>query len=470
MENNDEKVTTEAVKTEGADVAAVRSGRRWPKLVLKAGLCLLALLLVLLLAHPLWVGCTGRSVANAVAPDFTGTDFKLADLGVNMYSGHLSLGPVELGNVTGAKSDVSAVVVPKAFSVERVVVDLSPLSLASSNIQVSRVEVVKPYVSCFNIGGTNNFQYILDNVEKKLGPDKKEKKEKSDTMVALDELLVTDVQAWLGTDFHIESVSADLRKGEIRIKAIALKNPAGASAANAFSVGSIAIDLDPATIYTKRIHIKKIEIVAPYVSYVGVDVKGKSMNNFEYILAHVLPPQTDEQKKEAEAKKAAQEKADRESGKKKDEVKVVIDELTIKDLGVKVLMMPEIKVPFAITLHDIGKESDGATVEEVGDTVMDECLKSIKKAGGNIGELGKLGLQKATELGGAAKEQAEAAAKAAGDAAKKALENVVPTDVGKAVGNAGKAVGDGAAKAAEAAGDAAKKAVDGLKNLNPFGK
>lgn len=435
---------------------------------------ILAFVLVLMLAHPLWIGWSTEKIVSSIAPGYTGTDVRLAGVGVNMYSGHVQIGRTEVGNVPGVKSDVSGVSAPMAFAVDSLKVDLDTMSLFSTNIHVSRVEIVNPYASCFNVNGTNNFLLIAENVEKKLGP-KKEKKDEKPSMVTLDELLVTGVHAWLGTDFTIESVSVNLKVGEIRVKAVNLKNPSGASAEDAVSIASISIDLDPATIYTKRIHIKKILIDSPFVSYGNADVGGKSMNNFDYVLAHVAPPKTDEEKKAA----AEKEKAEKAAGKKDDGVKVVIDEFAIKGFSVKLWMMPTVKVPFDIVLHDIGKEKDGATVDEVGDSVLKECQEAITKAGGKLGELGKLGLEKAGELGGAAVDKTKKlvgdilssdSGKTVSEGATKAMDSVGEGAKKLVESDAAKKLSEGASKAKDAVGEGAKKVGETLKGLNPFGK
>ena len=48
---------------------------------------LLALVLVLVLTIPLWLGSAVTTVANKVAPEYTGTPFSLDGVSINPYTG-----------------------------------------------------------------------------------------------------------------------------------------------------------------------------------------------------------------------------------------------------------------------------------------------------------------------------------------------------------------------------------------------
>ena len=74
----------------------------------------LVVLLVILLAVPLWIGPLGKLAANKTVPGIIQTDFKLGEFGLNPYSGSFSIGDMHVAN-------------PKNFAKENCV-DLTRLS------------------------------------------------------------------------------------------------------------------------------------------------------------------------------------------------------------------------------------------------------------------------------------------------------------------------------------------------------
>jgi len=421
----------------------------------------LALVLAVVLLHPVWVGPSARGVVNGLLPGLANVKANLDGASVNAYSGGVSIEHLMIGNVAGVKSDISGEERPEAVSLGSLKVDVSPLSLVTSRIHVNKIDIADLHASCFNVNGTNNFLCMVSNIKTKLGiKDKeKEKKEPSDVQVMVDDFTLSGLKVWLGADFTIDSVKSDMKRGVLCVNAVKLANPPGADAENAFSLKALQVELDPATIYTQRIHIRKILIDEPFASYGNVDVKGKSMNNFDYILGHVKPPAQDGEKEEKPAPETA--KAPEDASK---QVKVIIDEFTVRGLAVKLWAMPTVRVPVDITLHDIGKSSDGkeegATLEETYQEVEKSVLDAITAAGGNLGELGKAGLN------------------ALQDGTKAVLDSKTAQGAQKLITSGtnlvGDAVGDGAKKSLDAVGDGAKKGLnavgDGLKKINPFGK
>lgn len=250
-----------------------------------------------------------------------------------------------------------------------------------------------------------------------------------------------------GTDFKLEQFALNPYSGKIGLAGLTLSNPKGYEEKTAVSVKSLNVSLDFASLLSNKIHIREIVIEEPFVSYV-FDSDGT--NNFDRILANVNENLGGEKKEEAQEEEA-----------KKDGKKLVIDRLCINGTWVKYRM---IKLPIPVpTLTNIGggDDADGASPEEVKETVW-KSIQDKFSAMGNAKDLvkGFIGggsdaaanaTKAATET---VNEGAKKAAEAAGDATKKATE----------------AAGDAAKKATEAAGDAAKKAAEGLKKLNPFGK
>lgn len=124
---------------------------------------ILALVLVLVLAVPLWLGPTVTAVANKVAPEYTGTPFTLDGVSINPYTGKYRVTKLNLGNPKGYS-------VPTAFSVSNVFVDVEMSSLFTDTIHIREITINDTYVSYVSNEGTNNFEWIGAHVQEKLGP------------------------------------------------------------------------------------------------------------------------------------------------------------------------------------------------------------------------------------------------------------------------------------------------------------
>ena len=126
------------------------------KVIGKILLWALAVVVVLLLALPLWIGPVVKGVANSVVPGITGTDFHLGEFGLNPYTGTLHVGDMQLANPTNF-SEKNAVDL-KAFDVDFAMTSL----LFGKKYRVEFVEVNGIVVhSDFPKG--DNFMQIAEN-------------------------------------------------------------------------------------------------------------------------------------------------------------------------------------------------------------------------------------------------------------------------------------------------------------------
>ena len=126
------------------------------KLVAKILLWLLAGVVVLLLALPLWIGPVVKGVANAVVPGITGTDFHLGEFGLNPYTGTLHVGDMQLANPTNF-SEKNAVDL-KAFDVDFAMTSL----FFGKKYRVEFVEVNGVFVHV-DVPKAANFLQIAEN-------------------------------------------------------------------------------------------------------------------------------------------------------------------------------------------------------------------------------------------------------------------------------------------------------------------
>ncbi|MBR4617290.1 MAG: AsmA family protein [Kiritimatiellae bacterium] len=297
-----------------------------------------------------------------------------------------------------------------------------------------------------------------------------------------------------GTKFHIERFYVNPWTGAVRIKNVKLSNPEGYGEAPAFSLTSLTLDLAITELFSNKLHVKELLIEEPFASYYSHD----GVNNIDAILANVDKALGLKEEKEEEKPEE----------KEKPQMKVIIDHIRIS--GTKVKLMENDVIPpvpiMTIERKDIGKESGGASFDEVWTALSDAFMKGMGSVGDGLGALGGLIGDGAKSLGGALSEGtkslggalsegtksvtgalggaasatgdgASAAAGATADAAKNAAG--VTADAAKSVASgatdvakgAADAVSDGTKAAVDAVGDTAQKATEGVKNLfKGFGK
>ena len=374
---------TPAAETPAAETPKKKSkGKRILKVLLWTLCGLLAFVVLALLTLPLWINPVGTSLANAIVPGYTGTAFNLERLDLNPYKGKLLVSGVKLANPEGYSEK-------DAFSLGSLSVEFDTMSLISSTIRVRDITIDAPYASyVFDAAGSNNFDRIIAEVNKKLGPKEKKEKEPSETKVVIDKVTVKNVRAVVGsgavelvtltlTDFGRDDVPAKLE-----VAGVKLVNPEGFPEPDAFSLKSLSIGLETGDLSKKPMVFHDIVVDSTYVGLVYNDA-GDS--NFDVILK---PFKGDEKKDET----ASDKKKDKEKDEKKDEAEddtphVVIDKLDIA--GTKV-QYRKVTLPVPLpTFTDIGKSSkDGASMKEVADQVWEKAKGSVSGLGDFAGAIG----------------------------------------------------------------------------------
>ena len=486
---------TPAAETSAAETPKKKSlGRRILKGLLWTIGGLLLFVIVALLTLPLWINPVGTSLANALVPSYTGTAFNLERLNLNPYTGKLLVSGLKLANPEGyAEKD--------AFSLGLLSVDVEVSSLLSSTIHVRDITISSPYASyVFDAAGSNNFDRIIAEVNKKLGPkEKKEKEEPGKTKVVIDKVTIKDVRAAVGSGaFELATLTLtdfgkDDAPAKIEIAGVKLVNPKGFPEPDAFTLKSLNIGLETGDLTKKPMVFHDILVDSTYVGLVYNDA-GES--NFDVILK---PFKGDEKKDEAAASEEKKDKTEKAA--EDDTPHVVIDKLDIA--GTKV-QYRKLTLPIPLpTFTDIGKNSkDGASMKEVADQVWEKAKGSVSGLGdiagalggaigggvtnlvGNAGAIVSGGVSNV--LSGASNVLDGATSAISGgtsnvlSGAKGLLNNVLPGGEKKddepgiaekaveGAKNAGKAIGDGAKNL----GEGAKGAVEGMlkKVPNPFGK
>ena len=176
------------------------------------------------------------------------------------------------------------------------------------------------------------------------------------------------VPAQTGTEFEVGKISANVFSGKFSVEGIRLGNPKGYKPANAVTVGSVFVNLDMASLLSDVIVVKEIAVKDTFVSYVS----NNGTNNFEWISNYMAAnsKQKRKEKKEKDEKTTADKKA-------------VIDRLAVSGTVVQFEFIP-FPIP-DITLNDVGKKSNGATLSEIGDQIWKNTSKSFKSTGTALG-------------------------------------------------------------------------------------
>ena len=129
------------------------------KILLKAVVVIVALVVVALLALPLWFGPVVKGVANTAVPKVVKTDFRLGHLYLNPYTARFELRDMQLSNPTGYSEKY-------AVTLGDITFDAETTSLATDVIHIEEITVKDIFVSVVSGGENNvgNFKQIQYNV------------------------------------------------------------------------------------------------------------------------------------------------------------------------------------------------------------------------------------------------------------------------------------------------------------------
>ena len=129
------------------------------KILLRAVVCIVAIVVVALLTLPLWFGPVVKTAANAAAPGVVKTDFHMGHLHLNPYTARFELGDMQLSNPQGYPEKY-------AVTLGDIIFDAETLSLATDVIHIEEITIKSVFVSVVS-GGENdvlNFKQIQYNV------------------------------------------------------------------------------------------------------------------------------------------------------------------------------------------------------------------------------------------------------------------------------------------------------------------
>jgi len=287
------------------------------------------------------------------------------------------------------------------------------------------------------------------------------------------------------TDFKLNEFGLNQYVGTLHVGDMTLANPTNFDKANCVELGKLDVRVKPLSVFTKKIHVENITLDGLLIAATA------GFGNFMQLAENVqgekpdvtVPETAPEGTPEAgEGRPEAVEEAEAEVAKAtKDAPKVQIDKLVIKNVTVKIGVVP-IPLP-TITIEGIGADKpEGASLSDAFEAICNKVMESADALGGALGTLGTAALDAGSEAMNAALDAGAEAANAAlsagseaaaavtetasevlsgaGDAAGAAVDSVM--DVG---GSAVDTVSEGAGKAVDAVSEGAGKAVDAVKDV-----
>jgi uncharacterized protein involved in outer membrane biogenesis len=129
------------------------------------GGAIVIIVVILLVVGVSNLGPIVKRAVNTYGPKITQTAVRLEDVSVSIFSGEATLKDFVLGNPKGFKA-------PSAIRVGSVYVNVDEGSLTGDTIVIDNIEVVRPEITYEKIRGTDNFQTILNNVNRAMGSSK----------------------------------------------------------------------------------------------------------------------------------------------------------------------------------------------------------------------------------------------------------------------------------------------------------
>lgn len=169
------------------------------KIILWVIILLVLLLIVAALAINPLLSWTSSKAFNKLAPDIIGTPTHVEDVSISVYQGRIEINDLFVGNPEGFSSD-------KAFSLDKMVLEVEPSSLLGQTIRVEEIAINNPTIIVEYANGKINLSEIQKHLKSrrpakedkpsvdKPDPQKKDKGEGRKLSVNKIELTDADVQ------------------------------------------------------------------------------------------------------------------------------------------------------------------------------------------------------------------------------------------------------------------------------------
>lgn len=169
---------------------------------------------------------------------------------------------------------------------------------------------------------------------------------------------------------HVEKVDISLITGSASVKGLRVGNPPGYTTADAITLSGAAINLDPVSLFSKKILIKSVRIDSPQINYEG----SLTRSNLSTIMDNLnsTAPKKDQEKSP---------KPETMNTNDHPEPKIQIDDFLISGGKVKISLQAISKQGITLALpdmhlKDLGKENEGLTPVEMTRSILRQVLSS----------------------------------------------------------------------------------------------
>jgi len=273
-----------------------------------------------------------------------------------------------------------------------------------------------------------------------------------------------------GTPFNLGAFQLNPYVGRLHVGDVNLANPQGFDPSMALTLGKLSVEVDPLSLAGDLIIVKDITLTDLFVSYVA---NRNNESNLGVIVRNATGENPDGEKiaeyvEEPKAKRTAMDgKTGGRKSEKKAERKVIIDHLLVANVVVRFGPM-EAPMP-DIELLDIGRKSNGVTIEEAWQQVYAQVSANFGAMGVNLN-----GLIEHFSIGTDSLNEALKTIDASKIMKSEHIQGVLNT-TGQTLGATGKTTGQAlntatetTSKAADAVNqgvDKANKAIDAIKGL-----
>jgi uncharacterized protein involved in outer membrane biogenesis len=220
--------------------------------------------------------------------------------------------------------------------------------------------------------------------------------------VCLNRIIKTTVETYgpkmTQTTVTLDSVNLSLLTGSAKVKGLAVGNPKGYNTPQSFSVGLVAVGLDPMSVFSKKVVIRSIRVESPNITFEG----GLSGNNLSQISDNVNSTGQSGGTLSTNAATAPQS-----------EKKFEVDDLVVTGAEVQVVIngtgmsKPQVIPLPDIHLTDLGTGGDGITAADLTQRIMNAItsatIQSVAQTAANLGKnaanLNQIKQQGAKQLG-----------------------------------------------------------------------
>jgi uncharacterized protein involved in outer membrane biogenesis len=246
-------------------------------------LCGLVLVLAVLLAATFffWLGPTVKLLAEQIGSRALGAPITIENLSINPRKGTLLLTGFVISN-----HDMFSHTNTVSLSEVRLAIDMD--TAFSDTLVIDDILITSPHFVYEHDSVTDNITEYITNIfafakidphapkkPKAKKPVKADDPEKEPKKVIINQLRIADVKmSVINTDDHdlnitigLEELTLSMSNGVFQLNHLTISDPGRLSTPNIFTMESVAVDIDPASIYSDKIIVEKVLLTKPSAYY-----------------------------------------------------------------------------------------------------------------------------------------------------------------------------------------------------------